>query len=244
MSELREGQTDHIMQHILIAEDEQNIAEILQAYLKKEGYAVTIASDGQSALTLAASGNIDLMLLDVMLPKMMGFDVLAELREKSGIPVILITSLSNETHRLKGFELGADDYICKPFSPREVMARVKSLMRRAYPVEQAQSNHQQDTHMLQLFENTHSVSVFNTPIELTAFQFRLLRIFAAHPNRVFSRDQLLDEVTGICSESSYRAIDSHVKNLRKKLGQAAPEHHIIQSIYGVGYKLNLPFLEK
>ena len=244
MSEPVSDQTNQIKQHVLVAEDEQNIAEILQAYLKKEGYAVTIASDGQSALALAASGNIDLMLLDIMLPKMMGFDVLAQLREKSGIPVILITSLGNETHRLKGFELGADDYICKPFSPREVMARVKSLMRRAYPLGQPHTSHNQDNQMLQLDDKTHSVKILNEQVELTAFQFRLLRVFVAHPNRIFSRDQLLDEVTGICSESSYRAIDSHIKNLRKKLGQAAPKHHIIQSVYGVGYKLNLPFLEK
>lgn len=226
---------------ILIAEDEKDLMEIMEAYLSKEGYRVLSVSDGSEVLDIIRQERVSLLLLDIMLPKVMGFDVLESLRQFSEIPVIMITSLSAEDHRLRGFELGADDYICKPFSPREVVARVKSILRRIDPEQLASSETPGQAAPLILDEGTYTASVYGNPVGLTASEFKLLGILAQRPNCIFSRNQLLDEVTGTLSESSYRAIDSHIKNVRKKLSEHAPGETIIQTVYGVGYKLNLPF---
>lgn len=229
---------------ILIAEDEENISDILSAYLQRDGFDVKAVTDGAHALSIATSTKIDLMLLDVMLPGMMGFEVLEHLRQKSRLPVILLTSLSNESDRLHGFDLGADDYICKPFSPREVIARIKSVLRRAQ-IESAPLQHYDATvGQLALNDDNYSAAIGAEHIIFTPSEFKLLKLFANRPNRIFSREELLDEVTGHFSDCSYRAIDSHIKNLRRKLSNAAPQFHIIQSVYGVGYKLNQPFVSR
>ncbi len=226
---------------ILIAEDEQDLVDILEAYLSKEGYRVVSVDDGSQVIDTVRKEGVTLLLLDIMLPKMMGFDVLAELRLFSSLPVIMITSLSAENHRLRGFELGADDYICKPFSPREVVARVKSILKRIDPSQAVIAAPPDRADPLVLNQGTYTASVYGHPVELTSSEFKLLSILAQRPNCIFSRNQLLDDVTGTLSESSYRAIDSHIKNVRKKLGDYAPGEVIIQTVYGVGYKLNLPF---
>ncbi len=229
---------------ILIAEDEENISDILTAYLQHDGFNVKAVTDGSQALSIARTTKIDLLLLDVMLPGMMGFEVLENLRQHSRLPVILLTSLSNETNRLHGFDLGADDYICKPFSPREVIARVKSVLRRAQIETTPIQIIEPPLGQLALNDDNFTAAIGSEKIIFTPSEFKLLKLFANRPNRIFSREELLDEVTGHFSECSYRAIDSHIKNLRRKLSSAAPQYHIIQSVYGVGYKLNQPFVSR
>lgn len=229
---------------ILIAEDEENISDILTAYLQHDGFNVRAVTDGSQALSIAKTTKIDLLLLDVMLPGMMGFEVLENLRQHSRLPVILLTSLSNETNRLHGFDLGADDYICKPFSPREVIARIKSVLRRVQIESAPIQVIEPPLGQLALNDDNFTAAIGCEKIIFTPSEFKLLKLFANRPNRIFSREELLDEVTGHFSECSYRAIDSHIKNLRRKLSSAAPQFHIIQSVYGVGYKLNQPFVSR
>ena len=230
-----------MLQSVLIAEDEKNLVEILTAYLSKEGYRVVSTDDGSDVNTIIRNENISLLLLDVMLPKMMGFDVLSELREFSDIPVIMMTSLNAEKHRLQGFDLGADDYICKPFSPREVVARVKSVLKRIDPNQAAPSPlNEAEAQSVFLDQATHTAYVYGDALVLTGSEFKLLSVLAHRPNCIFSRDQLLDEVTGTLSDSSYRAIDSHIKNIRKKMAAYAPNDTIIHTVYGVGYKFTFP----
>lgn len=229
---------------ILIAEDETDLIEILAAYLVKEGYRVVAVQDGSEVIDTVRKENVNLLLLDIMLPKLMGFDVLQALRGFSDIPVIMVTSLNAENHRLRGFELGADDYICKPFSPREVVARVKSIFKRLEPQAAPAATLAGQPLPLLLDEDTYTATVYGNAVALTAFEFKLLQILAQRPNCIFSRNQLLDDVTGTLSESSYRAIDSHIKNVRKKLSCHAPNEVIVQTVYGVGYKLNQPFAAK
>lgn len=232
------------MQTILIAEDEQNIADILTAYLSRDGFVVKAVSDGAEALAFATKNTVDLMLLDVMLPGMMGFDVLAKLRNQSRLPVIMLTSKASEQDRLQGFELGADDYICKPFSPREVVARIKSVLRRTRVDNEPAAKNETAPDRFALQDDTYSAMLGDLTLSFTPSEFRLLKLLAHRPNRIFSREELLDDLTGHFSDCSYRAIDSHIKNLRRKLSNAAPHLTIIQSVYGVGYKFNTPFVAR
>lgn len=230
-----------MFQTILIAEDEKDLVEILTAYLSKEGYRVVSTDNGSDVNDIIRNEKISLLLLDVMLPKMMGFDVLSEIRASSDIPVIMMTSLNAEKHRLQGFDLGADDYICKPFSPREVVARVKSVLKRIDSNLRENSPEEiSEAQPIFLDQTTHTAFVYGNPITLTSSEFKLLSVLEHRPNCIFSRDQLLDEVTGTLSDSSYRAIDSHIKNIRKKMAVFAPDDTIIHTVYGVGYKFTFP----
>lgn len=229
---------------ILIAEDEAAIADILTHYLAHEGFEVICVADGQQALAVIESRPVELLLLDVMLPGMMGFDVLGAVRQQSLLPVIVLTSLVKESNRLHGFELGADDYICKPFSPNEVVARVRSVLRRAGGCLPPQAGKALTCDQLVLNEEAYTAVIGTHEITFTPTEFKLLKVFVARANSIFSRDELLGKVTHHFSEASYRAIDSHIKNIRRKMSHAAPHHHIIQSVYGAGYKLNQPFVAK
>jgi len=221
--------------HILIVEDEQKIAALLKEYLEKAGYRATIAGRGDQAVAQVRKSSPDLMLLDIMLPGMDGMAVCREVRKFSNLPIVMITAKVEEIDRLLGLEIGADDYICKPFSPREVVARVKAVLRRINP-ETVENN--LSLGPLVLDENTHLAKVSGQPLDLTPSEFKLLQVLISQPGRVFSRDELLARVQGYDCEGYDRTIDSHIKNLRKKLADHLPGQEIITTVYGIGYKLS------
>jgi two-component system response regulator BaeR len=218
-------------QRILVVEDEADLAQILVDYLKRDGYAASALGDGLAAMDELRRAPPDLLLLDVMLPGLDGLSILRELRKSSALPVILVTARVEEIDRLLGLELGADDYVCKPYSPREVVARVRSVLRRmsATPPPAGTGN------LIDIDAATWQARVAGQRLDLTPKEFRLLQALAERPGRVMSRGQLLDALYADNLDVSERAVDSHMKNLRKKLAQALPEREAIRSIYGVGF---------
>lgn len=223
-------------QRILIVEDEVDLAQILVDYLKREGFDASTIADGLSAMAELNRSPPDLLVLDVMLPKLDGISILRELRKTSNLPVIMATARVEEIDRLIGLELGADDYVCKPYSPREVVARVKTVLRRSQSASSANANSLAGNPIgLELDAASWQARVAGTSLELTPKEFLLLQALAAKPGRVFSRGQLLDTLYEDSLDISERAIDSHLKNLRKKLSKALPDTDLIRSIYGVGF---------
>jgi two-component system response regulator BaeR len=223
-------------EHILVVEDEIKIANILKDYLSKDGFKVTCLTRGDEAIDKIKSIAPTLILLDLMLPGTDGIAVCREIRKFSDVPIIMVTAKVEEVDRLVGLELGADDYICKPFSPREVVARVKAVLRRTRP----------NTHPRRLIagpiildENSRQVTVDGEKLSLTPSEYGLLNVLISFPERVFSRTELLDKVQGYQFEGYDRTIDSHVKNLRKKIANQLPGKEIILTIYGVGYRINI-----
>jgi len=223
--------------HILIVEDEQKIAKLIGDYLEMAGFKTSRLERGDKVIPFIKRDRPDLILLDIMLPGMEGTDVCREIRKLANIPIIMITARVDEIDRLLGLELGADDYICKPFSPREVVARVKAVLRRAFP--EPDTKRRLNAGPLTLEEDTHQVLIDDYNLNLTPSEFGLLSVFMSYPNRVFSRSELLDKVQGYQFEGYDRTIDSHVKNLRKKIAAKIPDMEIISTVYGVGYKFNL-----
>lgn len=223
-------------QYVLIVEDESKIAELLRDYLVAAGFPVTIIGRGDSALAEVRSHPPTLVLLDIMLPGMDGMEVCREIRKFSTVPIIMITARVEEIDRIVGLELGADDYVCKPFSPREIVARVKAVLRRSQPqpIEQ-----QLKAGPVSMDCATREVSVGGKRVSLTPNEFALLKALMARPNRVFTRGELLDLVQGYSFDGYERTIDSHIKNLRKKLAVGLPEGEVISTVYGVGYKLGV-----
>ena len=221
---------------ILIIDDEAKIVEICRDYLKAAGFSVVTSLDGQTGMEVARREKPDLILLDLMLPGIDGLDICRELRKESNTPIIMLTARVEETDKLIGLELGADDYITKPFSPREMVARVRTVLRRA----------QGDTSMdiiragnLTLDRNRFMVTIDEQEVTLTPTEFEILATLASQPGRIFSRSQLLMAVRGVAFESYERAIDSHILNLRRKLEIAdAGNFEWIVTVHGVGYKLN------
>ena len=221
---------------ILVVEDEPKIAELLKAYLDREGFKAACLARGDEVLAKLRSLSPALILLDLMLPGMDGITVCREIRKFSNVPIIMVTAKVEEVDRLIGLELGADDYICKPFSPREVVARVKAVLRRTHPSEPPR---RLSAGPLLLDEDAREVTVDGQPINLTPSEFGLLNVLMTSPERVFSRSELVDKIQGYRFEGYDRTIDSHVKNLRKKIAARLPAKEIIQTIYGVGYKLSV-----
>ncbi|UCD78443.1 MAG: response regulator [Desulfobacterales bacterium] len=222
-------------ERILVVEDEQKIARLICDYLAKAGYRTDTLERGDKVVTHIKKDMPDMILLDLMLPGMEGTDVCREIRKFSDVPIIMITARVEEIDRLLGLELGADDYICKPFSPREVVARIKAVLRRALPKPDAKK---MKAGPISLEEDTHQVRIGGRSLNLTPSEFGLLKVFMSHPNRVFSRSELLDRVQGYQFEGYDRTIDSHVKNLRKKIAAVLPDQEIISTVYGVGYKFS------
>ena len=218
---------------ILIVEDETDLAQILADYLTRDGFAASTQADGLLAMKELQRSLPDLLLLDLMLPGMDGLSILRELRKTSSIPVIVVTAKVEEIDRLIGLELGADDYICKPYSPREVVARVKAVLRRAQNVPVAQ--HTTDASLIEIDGAAWQARVSGQRLDLTPKEFKLLQVLVNKPGRVFSRGQLLDTIYEDNFEVSERAVDSHMKNLRKKIAQLLPDAEPIRSIYGVGF---------
>ena len=220
---------------ILIIEDEGAIAEIVVDYLKRDGFDTEHRVDGNEVQSLIATGRFALILLDVMLPGADGFELCRAIRKVSAIPIIMMTARVEEIDRLIGLELGADDYICKPFSPREVVARVKAVLRRHSP---SASLKQADSLPLEIDQESFVLRLYGKKIDLTPSEFKLVAALGAKPGRVWSRAQLLDVFLGE-KDVFDRTIDSHVKNIRKKIAQYFPDLDLIQSVYGIGYRLEL-----
>jgi two-component system response regulator BaeR len=220
---------------ILIIEDEVAIAEIVVDYLKRDGFETDHRVDGGEVQSLIATNRFALILLDVMLPGADGFELCRAIRQMSAIPIIMMTARVEEIDRLIGLELGADDYICKPFSPREVVARVKAVLRRHSPSElmKAVANLP-----LEIDHDSFVLRLYGKKIDLTPSEFKLVAALGAKPGRVWSRAQLLDVFSGE-KDVFDRTIDSHVKNIRKKIAQSFPEIDLIQSVYGIGYRLEV-----
>jgi two-component system response regulator BaeR len=219
---------------VLIVEDESKIAEVLRDYLVAAGFLVTIVERGDSAIAEVRQNPPVLVILDIMLPGMDGMDVCREIRKFSTVPIIMLTARVEEIDRIVGLELGADDYVCKPFSPREIVARVKAVLRRSRP----QSDELQLTvGPISMDCGTREVTVSGKPVTLTPNEFALLKALMTRPNRVFTRGELLSLVQGYSSDGYERTIDSHIKNLRKKMAENSTEQEFISTIHGVGYKL-------
>jgi two-component system alkaline phosphatase synthesis response regulator PhoP len=222
---------------ILIADDNPKIVEVLTAYLTAEGFEVVTAADGPSALQAVAERVPDLALLDIMMPGIDGIELTKRFQREHGLPVILVTARSDEIDRLIGLEIGADDYIVKPFSPREVVARVKAVLRR---VESAGAPGPEGVLRiggLELDTGGRRVTVDGAVIELTRTEFDVLATLAAHPGRVYTRMQLMEAAQGDAFEGYERTIDAHVKNLRRKIGDDPRSPRFVQTVFGVGYKL-------
>ena len=217
---------------ILIVEDEPKLARLLRDYLAQAGYVVHCVAQGLEVVPWVQHHTPTLILLDLMLPGKDGMEVCRELRAFSAVPIIMVTARVEEIDRLLGLELGADDYICKPFSPREVVARVKAVLRRLQP--QAPST--AATGGFVLDEQRYCATLDSYALELTPVEFRLLSTFLAHPGWVFSRSQLVEALYADFRVVSDRTIDSHIKNLRKKIRTIRPEPEVIRSVYGLGYK--------
>ena len=223
-----------LMKTILVVDDEARIAQLARDYLEHAGFEVFIASDGPAALTAVRQRRPDLVVLDLGLPGLDGLDVTRELRRGSTIPIVMLTARDDELDKLLGLELGADDYLTKPFSPRELVARVRAVLRRAErPVEVAETIRAGD---VVLDVPRMRTEVAGTPVDLTPTEFQLLATLAASPGRIFTRSQLLDALRGVAFETYERAIDSHIKNLRRKLEPDPREPRYVLTVYGVGYR--------
>jgi two-component system alkaline phosphatase synthesis response regulator PhoP len=219
---------------ILVVDDEPKIVKQARDYLEKGGYRVATAGDGETALAVARHERPDLIVLDLNLPGMDGLDVCRALRRTSDVPIIMLTARVEETDRLIGLELGADDYITKPFSPRELVARVRAVLRRVRGgVHQPGLIRAGD---LEIDLHGHRVVRAGEPIRLTRSEFNLLAVLAQHPGQTFRREQLLDRLHGVAYDGYDRSIDAHVKNLRRKLEADPTEPRYVLTVYGVGYK--------
>ncbi|NHA13706.1 response regulator [Thioalkalivibrio sp. XN279] len=221
-------------QDILIVEDEPKLAALLAEYLQAAGFTARVLGDGNAVVPEVRSRPPALLLLDLMLPGRDGLAICRELRGFTQLPIIMVTARVEEIDRLLGLELGADDYICKPFSPREVVARVKAVLRRQGGGGAVQGG---PVAGLNIEPQAWRAELDGHKLDLTPVEFRLLETLAAHPGRVFSRAALLERIYADHRVVSDRTVDSHVKNLRRKLGEAAPERELLHSVYGVGYRL-------
>lgn len=221
---------------ILIVDDEPKVARLARDYLEKNGYRVLTAGDGPSALAAARREKPDLVILDLMLPHIDGREVCRILRRESDVPIIMLTALSEEIDQVTGLEIGADDYIVKPFSPRALVARARALLRRTRGEVKAAGILR--TGGLEVDAQKYSVAFDGNPIKLTPNEFKLLYLLASRPGQTLTREQLLDDLHGAAS-SLDRSVDSHIKNLRRKLESASGEP-MIETVYGVGYR----FIEK
>lgn len=232
-------------QKVLIVEDEAHIAEILVAYCQNNGYLVEHLSSGKNVVHFVKDNHIDLMLLDLMLPDIDGLEICKEIRRFSQLPIIMLTAKSEEIDKLLGLEFGADDYICKPFSPREVIARIKTVLRRV--VNNAHKAVDTDIVKHSGFEMKtaeYEVTFQGQPLDLTPIEFLILKLFLENTGRVFNRDEILDHAYRDTSEVSDRNIDTHIKNIRKKISLISDDETQIRSVYGIGYKFNKQDYEK
>jgi two-component system response regulator BaeR len=222
--------------HVLIVEDDVKIAAILNDYLVDAGFSTTRTTNGTDAVALVKKHGFDLMLLDLMLPGLDGIEVCKAVRQFSEIPIIMLTARVDEIDRLLGLDSGADDYVCKPFSPREVVARVKAHLRIRRPQQMPVTS----PPLFKVNDQTMQVELKGVALALTPVEFRLLSELIRHSEHVYSRQKLLDCLHDDQRDCNDRTIDSHIKNIRRKLGEREPELKFLHSIYGVGYRFEIP----
>jgi two-component system alkaline phosphatase synthesis response regulator PhoP len=227
------GQNDP-MKTVLVVEDELKIARLVRDYLQQAGFGVLEAADGPSALSLARSHKPDMVVLDLGLPEMDGLDVARRLRTDSAVPIIMLTARSEESDRIVGLELGADDYIIKPFSPKELVARIRAVLRRADATLGGGEVIRAGSLTIDIPKMR--VTVGDEAVELTATEFQLLLTLARHPGRIYTRAQLLDALHGVSFESYERSVDAHIKNIRRKIEPDPRRPQLVLTVYGVGYK--------
>jgi two-component system alkaline phosphatase synthesis response regulator PhoP len=219
---------------VLVVDDEPRIVELAREYLEHAGFGVMTATDGPSALTAVRIRKPDILVLDLGLPGMDGLDVAREIRRDSTMPIIMLTARDDELDRVLGLEIGADDYVTKPFSPRELVARIRAIMRR---VDRQSSPHDRiEVGNVAIDVARMRVTAGDRVVELTPTEFQLLVTLARQPGRIFTRSQLLDSIHGVAFESYERAIDAHVKNLRRKLEEDPSRPRCVLTVYGVGYR--------
>ncbi len=223
-------------QRILIVDDEPQVREVLKLYLSREGFRVSTASDGQAALAAVEAGPPDLVVLDLMLPKVNGLEVFKQIRALRALPIIMLTAKADELDRVLGLELGADDYVVKPFSPREVVARVKNVLRRAQAPAETAAERQVHLGDLRIDPRARQVIVGDRTVELTGKEFDLLYLLACHPGQVFTRAQLLDQVWGYEFYGDASTVTVHIRHLREKIEANPSEPRYLVTVWGVGYK--------
>ena len=223
------------MQRVLVVDDEPSIVELVEYNLEREGFEVLVEQDGVKGLARAQSDRPDLIVLDVMLPEMSGLDVCRNLRQFTDVPIILLTARKDELDRVLGLELGADDYVTKPFSPRELVARIKAILRRTAKPREANGG-QVAAHGLVIDAERRKVSVNGREVGLTFTEFELLHILARHPGRAFSRDELLERIWGEDFFGDARTVDVHIRHLREKLEEEMTSPRFIETVRGVGYR--------
>ena len=220
---------------VLIVDDDIKLADLLKIYFEKDGFEVLVAHDGGRGLELIRDAKPDIIILDIMLPKIDGWEVCRKVRQGNDVPIIMLTARDEETDRLVGLEIGADDYVTKPFSPREVVARAKVILRRAYKGVVKPELLKMGKVVIDV--ERHEVRKNGDLLELTPTEFKILELLASSPGRVFSRLQIVEQVQGYAFDGFERTIDAHVKNLRRKVEENPKEAQYIQTVYGVGYKV-------
>lgn len=229
-----------MQQHILIADDNQDITDILSTYSRMEGFEPIVACDGEEAIRLFSQYNPDVVLLDVMMPKEDGYEVCRKIRSKSNVPVILITARGEDFDKIMGLDIGADDYIVKPFSPREVMARVRAVMRRmTRTAKEETSENVISIENLEINLDEYTLHIGGKRVALTKKEIETMWTLASNPNKVFTRDNLLDSLWGFDYFGDSRTVDSHIKRLRAKLDKVEHPTWSIKTIWGVGYKFEI-----
>ncbi|WP_139492068.1 response regulator transcription factor [Brevibacillus dissolubilis] len=224
--------------NILLVDDEPQILDILSSYLKNEGFHVLTTDNGREAISLALSYPVGLVVLDLMLPDLSGEEVCKEIRKESRVPILMLTAKSRESDRIHGLAIGADDYIVKPFSPRELVARVRAIMRRTGDYENLSDYI--GIGDLTIWLESKSVKKRGEPIELTPNEYRLLVTMARYPGRIWSREDLITEVLGIEFKGTDRTIDTHIKNLRQKIEDDTRQPVYVKTVYGLGYRFDDP----
>jgi len=229
-----------VNERVLIVDDEPSVHEVVRAYLEREGFIVLSATNGRDGLRLAEDRRPALIVLDLMLPDLPGEEIAREVRRRSDVPILMLTARSAEEDRVAGLELGADDYLTKPFSPRELVARIKAVLRRASDGDAPLlARMHLDEGSLVVDSDRHEVTLDGELMELTASEFRLLVALARHPGRVYSRAELVERLQGHASAGYERTVDAHVKNLRRKLGDDPRDPRYVVTVHGVGYKLGV-----
>lgn len=223
------------MQRILVVEDELKIARTVRLYLQQAGYEVTVVDDGNMALPAFRAEQPDLVILDLMLPHVDGYEICRKIRQTSGVPIIMLTARTEEMDRIAGLELGADDYVTKPFSPRELTSRVRAVLRRS--LGQLQASNVLRARGIEVDMDRRSASHNGRPLDLTPYELLVLAELVRHPGHVLTRLQLLEQLGDVAYEGYDRVIDQHIKNLRAKLGDDARRPRYIATVYGTGYKL-------
>jgi two-component system, OmpR family, response regulator BaeR len=222
---------------ILIVEDDKKIAELLSDYLEQANFNVSILKRGDTVVSEVRLNPPDVILLDIMLPGKDGMTICREIRAFSKVPILMLTAKVEEIDRLLGLELGADDYICKPFSPREVVARIKAVLRRSNP---EPTEERLIAGPIAINPESHKATAGDADLRLTPNEFELLKVLISRPGRVFTRSDLVSKIQGYDFDGYDRTIDSHIKNLRKKIDELLPGNKIIQTVYGIGYSFSVP----